>query len=49
MSGSPKVLTETPGVASGEQSMDVLSDVLQMIRLEGALFLNAELHEPWCV
>jgi AraC-like DNA-binding protein len=29
--------------------MDVLSDVLQMIRLEGALFFNAELHEPWCV
>lgn len=29
--------------------MDVLSDVLRMIRLEGALFLNAELHEPWCV
>lgn len=29
--------------------MDVLSDVLQTIRLEGALFLNAELYEPWCV
>jgi AraC family transcriptional regulator, alkane utilization regulator len=29
--------------------MDVLSDVLQMIRLEGALFFNAECHEPWCV
>ncbi|MES2480503.1 MAG: AraC family transcriptional regulator [Pseudomonadota bacterium] len=29
--------------------MDVLSDVLQMIRLEGALFLNGEFHEPWCV
>ena len=29
--------------------MDVLSDVLQMIRLEGALFLNAEFREPWCV
>jgi AraC-like DNA-binding protein len=29
--------------------MDVLSDVLRMIRLEGALFLNGEFHEPWCV
>lgn len=29
--------------------MDVLSDVLQTIRLTGALFLNTECHEPWCV
>jgi AraC family transcriptional regulator, alkane utilization regulator len=29
--------------------MDVLSDVLQTIRLEGALFLNTECHEPWCM
>jgi AraC-like DNA-binding protein len=29
--------------------MDVLSDVLRMIRLEGAFFLNAEFSEPWCV
>jgi len=29
--------------------MDVLSDVLHTIRLEGAIFLNAECHEPWCV
>ncbi len=29
--------------------MDVLSDVLRMVRLEGAFFLNAEFHEPWCV
>jgi AraC-like DNA-binding protein len=28
--------------------MDVLSDVLRTIRLEGALFLNAELRAPWC-
>ena len=27
--------------------MDVLSDVLQTVRLEGALFLNTECHEPW--
>lgn len=29
--------------------MDALSEVLRMIRLEGALFLNGEFHEPWCV
>ncbi|MDQ8023343.1 MAG: AraC family transcriptional regulator [Moraxellaceae bacterium] len=29
--------------------MDVLSDVLQAIRLQGALFFNGEFEEPWCV
>lgn len=29
--------------------MDVLSEVLRVIRLKGALFLNAEFREPWCV
>ena len=29
--------------------MDVLSDVLRSIRLEGALFLYAEFGAPWCV
>lgn len=29
--------------------MDVLSDVLRMIRLHGALFLNGEFRAPWCV
>ena len=29
--------------------MDVLSDALRVIRLRGALFLNAEFYEPWCV
>lgn len=29
--------------------IDALSDVLRVIRLKGALFLNAEFHEPWCV
>lgn len=29
--------------------MDILSDVLRTIRLKGALFLNAEFGEPWCV
>lgn len=29
--------------------MDALSEVLRMVRLQGALFLNAVFHEPWCV
>ena len=29
--------------------MDVLSDVLRVVRLKGAFFLNAQFHEPWCV
>lgn len=30
-------------------ALDVLSDVLKQVRLEGALFLNGEFREPWCV
>jgi AraC-like DNA-binding protein len=29
--------------------MDVLSDALRAVRLEGALFLNGEFRAPWCV
>ena len=29
--------------------MDVLSDVLRMIRLEGALFLHGQFRHPWCL
>jgi AraC-like DNA-binding protein len=29
--------------------MDALSDVLKTIRLEGAVYLNAEFTAPWCV
>ena len=29
--------------------MDVLSDVLRVVRLEGALFFNAEFSAPWCL
>ncbi len=29
--------------------MDSLSQVLQLIRLQGAFFLNGQFHEPWCV
>lgn len=29
--------------------MDALSEVLRLIRLQGALFLHGEFQEPWCV
>ncbi|HVG21017.1 MAG TPA: AraC family transcriptional regulator [Blastocatellia bacterium] len=29
--------------------MDVLSDVLRVVKLEGALFFNAEFSAPWCL
>ncbi|HEX8072102.1 MAG TPA: AraC family transcriptional regulator [Pyrinomonadaceae bacterium] len=29
--------------------MDVLSEVLRVVRLEGAVFFNAEFSAPWCV
>jgi len=30
-------------------SMDALSDVLKSVRLEGAIYVNAEFTAPWCV
>ncbi|MBA3765864.1 MAG: AraC family transcriptional regulator [Acidobacteria bacterium] len=29
--------------------MDVLSEILRVVRLEGALFFNAEFSSPWCI
>ena len=29
--------------------MDVLSEVLKAVRLEGALFFNGEFSAPWCL
>jgi AraC-like DNA-binding protein len=29
--------------------MEALSDVLQAVKLTGAVFLNAEFREPWCI
>ncbi len=41
---------ETPAVRhEPEVAMDALSEVLRLIRLEGALFLHGEFREPWCV
>jgi AraC-like DNA-binding protein len=30
-------------------TMDVLSEVLRVVKLEGALFFNAEFSAPWCI
>ena len=29
--------------------MDALSDVFKSVRLEGAVYLNAEFTAPWCI
>ena len=31
------------------EPMDALSGVLKSVRLEGAVFLNAEFTAPWCI
>ena len=33
----------------GRDPMDALSDILKSVRLEGAVYLNAEFSAPWCV
>src|SRR4051794_12487490 len=45
MTGLPAFLATTPR----ERHMDVLSDVLRVMRLKGGLFLHAEFSAPWCV
>src|SRR5262245_13363987 len=44
----PVFLARTPNLGEGIR-MDVLSEVLRVVRLEGALFFNAEFTAPWCV
>src|SRR5256885_9834745 len=34
---------------SEAMKMDVLSEVLRVVRLEGALFFNGEFSAPWCL
>ena len=41
-------LTETPASAKS-MNMDVLSEVLRAVKLEGALFFNGEFSAPWCI
>jgi AraC-like DNA-binding protein len=43
-------MTERQGRSANEVArMDVLSTILQTVKLEGALFFNAEFTSPWCV
>src|SRR5262249_57289362 len=34
---------------SGGGAMDALSDVLRIVRLTGAVFMDAEFTDPWCI
>lgn len=47
MIDSPDNLLEAPD--KGCSTVDVLSDVLRVIRLSGGVFLQAEFTAPWCV
>jgi AraC family transcriptional regulator, alkane utilization regulator len=54
MTQAPKLLTQTPEnravqVVQGADNMDVLSDTLRVVRLAGALFLNAQIRGPWAI
>jgi AraC-like DNA-binding protein len=44
----PVFLAPTPEIEAF-MKVDVLSEVLRVIRLEGALFFNAEFSAPWCL
>src|SRR5688572_21253194 len=44
----PVFLRETPDFKI-IGAMDALSDVLRVLRLTGAVFLDAEFTAPWCV
>lgn len=47
MLGRPVQLAESPCLPHGAR-MDVLSEVLKAVKLDGALFYNAEFSAPWC-
>ena len=54
MTQAPKLLIETPEyrlaqAAHGAENVDVLSDTLHVVRLAGAIFLNARFCAPWAV
>ncbi len=46
LSGRPARLAET--LATGSLHMDVLSEVLKAVKLDGAVFFNGEFSAPWC-
>ena len=48
----PAFLARTPSSVSlmgRVMGMDVLSEVLRAVKLEGALFFNGEFSAPWCL
>ena len=45
--GRPAWFADQPRVVG--RLMDVLSEVLETVRLDGALFFNGEFSAPWCV
>jgi hypothetical protein len=48
MTATPKVLPETPVRPPGAPGVaDVLSDVLRVIHLSGAIFFHADVSAPW--
>ncbi len=48
MMQAPKILPETPGLVQAiSASFDVLSDVLRVVRLTGAVFFRGDLSAPW--
>src|SRR5438477_11183337 len=42
------VRSALPGVCGPKNGMDVLSEVLKVVKLEGAIYYNAEFAAPWC-
>ncbi|MGH7604342.1 MAG: AraC family transcriptional regulator [Gemmatimonadaceae bacterium] len=49
MANPPEILSNTPQPQPSGQRMDVLSDVLRVVRLTGAALFRCEFRESWCV
>src|SRR3989442_589758 len=47
MTRTPKELTDPPDLAQPAAPLDLLAEVLSMVRLAGAIFLRAEFTAPW--
>lgn len=47
MTYTPRDMPETPGVRSAGMGIDLLSQVLTLVRLTGALIFRVDLHGPW--
>ena len=49
MTDQPKMMSDAPDAADTGPRVDVLSDVLRVVRLSGASLFRAEFRQPWCV